>query len=305
MKYYFVINPLAGSGADRDLLLKQIELFKKDNDAEIYYTKAEKDATRFVKETCLKDNNEYCFIACGGDGTINEVFTGALAHTNAYVSVFPCGSGNDFVKCFKKDSFKDVSFLSKKNVFMMDVVSVNDRYCFNVANFGFDTTVAEQVNSDRKKHGHGNKNSYTKGIIKALLFSMKSNVKVYVNDELLNKDGKCLLCTISNGQYVGGSFNCAPRGLLNDGLLEVCLVKCVSRIKFFSLIGDYTNGKHLDNEKAKNTIIYRRANKVKVTSSESFGYTLDGEIIHDTEMNISVLPKVLKVIVPGKPLYEE
>lgn len=306
MKYYFIINPLAGSGKDRDVLINQIELFKKSFDAEIYYTKCEKDATRFVKETCEKNpKDELCFVACGGDGTINEVFSGAFGHENACVSVYPCGSGNDFVKCFEKDSFKDISFLAKGNSMLMDSMMVNDRLCFNIANFGFDATVAKTVNDDRKKNGHGSKNSYTTGIIKALIYSMKNEGIVYVDGKPLNPEGKYLLCTIGNGQYVGGSFNCSPRACLDDGLLEICLVKCISRLKFVSLIGTYTNGKHLDSPKYAKIMEYRRSNNVRVVADKPFSYTLDGEIIESKEMNVSVIPNSLKLIIPGKPLYEE
>ena len=50
----------------------------------------------------------------------------------------------------------------------IDVLKVGERYSINVTNFGFDTTVAITVNEDRAKTGHGSKNSYTKGIVKAL-----------------------------------------------------------------------------------------------------------------------------------------
>lgn len=305
MKYYFVINPLAGTGKERELLLKQIEDLKNEYDIETYFTKCERDATRFVSEVCNSTSDEICFFACGGDGTINEVCSGVYGHKNAIVSVFPCGSGNDFVKCFEKGSFLNVKNVLEGKEMLIDLMSVNDRYCVNVCNFGFDTVVAINVNEDRKKHGHGSKFSYTTGIIKALVKAMKNKAQVYANGELLNPNGEYLLCTIGNGQYVGGSFNCSPRALLDDSMLEVCLCKCLSRIKFVTMIGDYTNGNHLDNEKFKKFIEYRRVDNIKVVAPDGFDYTIDGEIVHDTEMNVKVLPKVIRLLVPGKPLYEE
>ena len=123
--------------------------------------------------------------------------------------------------------------------------------------------------------------------------------------ELLSDDGEYFLCTIGNGQYVGGSFNCSPRAMLNDGMLEVCLVKCISRFKFITMIGKYTNGTHLDDKNCKKIMVYRRVNNVKVIAPKGLTYTLDGEIMNTTELNISVIPNAIKLIVPGKPLYEE
>lgn len=305
MKYYFIINELAGTGVKRKLLLKQLDELKKEFDIETYFTKYEKDATRFVKDVCSKTNDDVCFFACGGDGTLNEVCSGAYGYKNAIVSVFPCGSGNDFVKCFERGSFDDVRNVMKGEVIPIDLMKVDDRYCVNVCNFGFDTVVARNVNEDRKKHGHGSKFSYTTGIIKALAIAMKNKAKVYLNDELLNESGTYLLCTVGNGQYVGGSFNCSPRALLNDGLLEVCLVKCLSRIRFFTMVNDYVEGNHLDKERYKKYITYRRVNKIRVEAPEGFDYTVDGEIIHSTEMHVEVLKNAIRLLAPGKPIYEE
>ena len=305
MKYYFIVNPLAGSGSERDSLLKQLEELKNEYDVETYFTKAERDATVFVKDICEKTNDEVCFFACGGDGTINEVCSGAYGHKNAIVSIFPCGSGNDFVKCFEKGTFNNIKNVINGNIMPIDLMKVDDRYCVNVCNFGFDTVVAKNVNEDRKKHGHGSKSSYSTGIVKALIKAMKNKAKIYADDELLNEDGYYLLCTIGNGQYVGGSFNCSPRALLDDGLLEVCFVKCISRINFFTMIGDYTNGLHLDKEKYKKILKYRRVKSVKVVAPDGFDYTVDGEIINSTEMHVDILPHAIRLLVPSKPLYEE
>lgn len=305
MKYYFIINPLAGSGDDTQSLLKQIEEYKNNYDLNVYYTKCEQDATKFVSETCSKEKEDICFVACGGDGTINEVVSGAIGHDNAHFSVYPAGSGNDFVKCFEKGAFKNIKNILEGTVMPIDVIKANNRYCINIANFGFDTTVAKTVNDDRKLNGHGNKNSYAKGVMRAFIFSMKNVADVYADGELLNKNGNYLLCTIGNGQYVGGSFHCSPRAILDDGYLEVCLVKCITKLRFMTLIGSYTKGTHLDGEKNKKIIAYKRAKQVKVIAPKGLTYTLDGEIFSNQELNISVLPKAIKLIAPGKPLYEE
>ena len=71
------------------------------------------------------------------------------------------------------------------------------------------------------------------------------------------------------------------------------------------MIGNYTNGTHLDDENCKKIMVYRRVNNVKVVAPKGLTYTLDGEIMNTTELNISVIPNAIKLIIPGKPLYEE
>lgn len=296
MKYYFVINPFAGEGKAAEAVKSAIS---GNPDCVLYETKAPLDATDFVRKTIAENKGEKMrFIACGGDGTINEVFSGAVGAENVSVSVYPCGSGNDFVKVFGADKFMDIPALLAAGEQKLDVLKVDDRYSFNVTNFGFDTTVAITINKEREKTGHGNKNAYTKGVVTALLKSMNNKCKVWADGELLNESGKALLCTVANGQYVGGSFKCAPRASTSDGLIEVCLIRPISRLRFVKILTPYTNGEHLDRDDMKDIITYRQAKEVHVTAPEGFAYSLDGEIIYSSDFTINILPGALNLAVP-------
>ena len=300
MKYIFVINPFAGEGGAEAKLRAEIDNLPEKDSCEIYVTKAVGDATEFVKATIAERKGEALrFIACGGDGTINEVFSGAVGAENVSVSCYPCGSGNDFVKCYGgTEPFMDVSKLISAEAKKLDVLKVGDRYSINVTNFGFDTTVAITINKEREKTGHGNKNAYTKGVVTALIKSMKNSGVVYADGEKLNDDGKFLLCTVANGQFVGGSFKCAPRAKLDDGLIEVCLISPISRLRFVKLLGPYTAGEHLDDKTFADIITYRQAKKVEVEAPEGFAYSLDGEIIYENKFSIEIVPGALNFACP-------
>lgn len=302
MKYIFVVNPMAGEGGSEEKLRAQLETLPEKDDCEIYLTKAVGDATEFVKKTCTEHSGEALrFIACGGDGTINEVFSGAVGFENVSVSCWPCGSGNDFVKVFGgAETFADLADIIHAPEQKLDALKVGDRYSFNVTNFGFDTTVAITINKEREKTGHGNKNAYTKGVVTALLTSMRNDVKVWADGELLNDSGKALLCTVANGQYVGGSFKCAPRAKTDDGLIEVCLIRPISRIRFVKILTPYTNGEHLDRQDMQDIITYRQAKLVHVEAPEGFAYSLDGEIIYENNFDIEIVEGALKLAVPVK-----
>ena len=301
MKYLFVVNPKAGETDSEGKIRYEISLLPEKEDCEVYVTKGVGDSISYVSDWCEKNApEEVRVIACGGDGTINEVFNGAVGHSNASVTCYPCGSGNDFMKTFGgAEKFLNISALIHAPVQKMDLMKVGDRYSDNVINFGFDTTVAITVNQDRDKYGHGSKNSYTKGILKALITSMKNEFTVIVDDVLLNVDGKAMLCTLANGQYVGGSFRCAPRASTDDGLIEVCIVKPVSRFKVVNLINTYTKGEHLDAPSFKDIILYKQAKKVEVIAPEGFAYSLDGEIIYQNHFIVEIVPGALDLAVPA------
>ena len=300
MKNVFIVNPKAGSEDNLKLVKGKIAEAGIEDSCDIYVTTAKNNATIFADEYIRKHpGEEIRFIACGGDGTICEVFNAAIYRDNVTVSVFPCGSGNDFVKVFGgSEKFSDLRKIIEAPSKKIDVLKVGERYSINVVNFGFDTTVAIQVNEDRDRTGKGSKSSYTKGIIKAIVTSMKNHFKVWADGELLDTNGVALLCTLGNGQYVGGSFRCSPRAKLDDGLIEVCLVKTISRFKLVQLIDSYKKGTHLDNPALKDVLIYRQARKVDVEGPEGFAYSLDGEIIYQDKFTVEVAENAINLAVP-------
>lgn len=300
MRYVFIINPKAGTQDRAEELRAAVAALPQKEQCEFYTTKSVGDATAYVRQWCdAHPGEEVRFIACGGDGTVNEVFNGAAGRENVSVTCWPVGSGNDFVKVFGgAEKFMDIGKLLTAPTRKLDLLKVGDRYSVNVVNFGFDTTVAITINKEREKTGHGGKSAYTKGVVTALLTSMRNCFTVTADGEVLNADGKALLCTVANGQYVGGSFKCAPRAKTDDGLIEVCLVKPISRIRFVTILGTYTEGKHLDDPKLQDIVVYRQAKKVEITAPEGFAYSLDGEIIYENSFTVEIAEGVLDLAVP-------
>ena len=217
MKYIFIINPHAGNGGAVQQIRGQMKVLSEAERSmcSLYETKGEGDATLYVRKYLAENpGEEVRFIACGGDGTLNEVVAGAACEENAGVTCYPCGSGNDFVKIFGGVSnFTDIRrLLSAKNR-KIDLLYDGSRYADNVINFGFDTTVAMTVANARARKGRAGVRYYTMGVIRALIHSMRNRFTITADGEVLNPGGEMLLCTIANGQYVGGSFRCAPRAV--------------------------------------------------------------------------------------------
>ncbi len=297
MKHIFVINPKSGKNDSTDFIRSELE--KTDFDWEIYITQAPKDATRFIREWCGNHDDEVRFYACGGDGTLNEVVNGAAGFSNASVSCYPCGSGNDFVKSFGgAGKFSSIEALCRAENHSIDLIKINeDIYSANIVNFGFDAYAVKTMNAVRRKRFIGGRNAYNTGIVAAILKAMKNSAEIIVDGKPFYND-KFLLCTVANGQFIGGKYQCAPRASVNDGTLELCLVKPVSVPRFASLIGLYEKGLHLDSEKFRKFICYTRCKAVKITASKGFFISVDGEIYEGSDFSISVIPNGLKFGIP-------
>ncbi len=305
MKHIFVINPAAGKENSYECIKKELEALDTDADWELYQTKGNMDATEFVRAYCKEHREEVRFYACGGDGTLHEVVNGAVGFAHASVGCYPCGSGNDFVKYYGgKEPFLNLREQLEAPDELIDLMRVGEKYAVNATHFGFDTCVAQTMHRVRRKKIIGGKHAYTTGVVVGLLHGMKNTCTVTADGEVVNPKGKILLCTVTNGQYVGGSFRCAPRSLNNDGKMELCLVTPVSIFTFLRLVGTYTEGKHLDNPKLQKFIRYRRVQTVRVQAPEGFLYSLDGELLTSTDFTVETLPAAVRFAVPrsAKPL---
>ncbi len=304
MKHIFIINPAAGKDNSFENIKKILELKKVEVDYELYETQAPGDATAYIRKYCTEHQEPVRFYACGGDGTLNEVVNGVVGFPHASMSCYPCGSGNDFVKYYGgKKVFWNLEELLDAPEEYIDLMRVGNKYAINATHFGFDSSVAETMMKVRRKKIIGGNNAYTTGIVVALFKAMKNACRVKVDGEEINPAGNILLCTVANGQYVGGSFRCAPRSLDNDGLLEVCLVKPISIPKFVSLIKVYTEGTHLDDDRFAKILEYRRGTKIEIDAPEGFVYSFDGELIRQNHFTVEVVPNAIRFAVPKSAVY--
>ncbi len=302
MKHIFVFNPTAGQGKTNPDEIRN-KLSGSELDYEIYITKYPGDTSRFVKEYCENHKDENTrFYACGGDGTIKGVVDGVFGYENAEFSVYPIGSGNDFVKYYGgREGFLDLPNLVKKESHYIDAIKVGDEYCVNVLSFGFDSAVCDTMIKIKNKKLIGGKNAYTTGIVKALFTAMKNDAYISIDGKLINESGKFLLSTCANASFVGGAYNCAPIAVTNDGLLEISVVKPISVFKLISLIGYYKKGTHLFDDRFSNILHYERGKELYVESDKPFYICLDGDLREVTSFKAEIVPHALKFAAPVYP----
>lgn len=292
MKHIFLVNPRAGNGQ----VLETVKtLVGARSGCEIYNTSDPDNTIDYIlHRSKTEPNEELRFVACGGDGTVNTVASGVLQTRNASMSILPLGSGNDYVKAYGgKDAFLNIDSLLSAAAHPVDVIRVNDRYCVNAFHFGLDSAVADTMNKVKQKPIIGGSNAYATGVLKALLCSMRGKCTIHVDGELFHQ-GDFLLCTATCGEYVGGSYRCAPRTKVDDGQAEICLVKPVSRLRFLRLMNSYKTGCHLTDPRFEKVVQYRRGRVMDVEGSPGFIVSLDGEVVAGTSFHAEVLPGKLR-----------
>ena len=300
MENIFIINPFAGQGKAVKLI-PEIDNLLMDTGVtySIYITKAKGDAERFVRET-LEERSNVRFYACGGDGSLHEVVNGAKGHPEAEIGVIPVGSGNDFIRNFdKKELFLDIKAQISGESMPCDVIDINGRYIVNMANIGFDCDAAEKAIGWKKRPLFTGTMAYVCGVAEMFVKPMGKKLSFRFGDGK-TLSGKFLLCTLANGCFCGGGFKSSPEASLDDGLIDVGIVKMLSRATFVSLLPRYKMGTYLDTNIGKKKVIYEKYDTVEIVAKEPVNISTDGEIREFTHIKAKNIPRAFRFIVPAK-----
>lgn len=300
MKHIFVVNPNAGK---KDQFSDICELLKKYDgkiDYEVYKTTCKGDGREFVKNylSSHPKDERYRFYAIGGDGSLHDVVNGAYMFENAEVACFPSGSGNDFIKSFKDHpGFRDIDKLINGKVKKVDLLKANNKVSINIFNYGFDGEVTFKMHKIKRWPLMSGKGAYNLAAISSLMFNMSTQMKITLDDEVVFDD-KGLLIAVANGHTYGGGYKCAPLSVVDDGLIDVCLIKKVSRFSAPGLMGVYKKGEHLESEKLKGKVIYKKCKHVVIESPQPVAYAIDGEVFREAKIDITILPLALNFVLP-------
>jgi diacylglycerol kinase (ATP) len=290
LTYAFIINPISGHKNKKRIENVITAAFDPD-EIVVHYTEkqghANEIAARYVSEGI-----PYC-IAIGGDGTVNEVAS-ALVNTNTALGIIPAGSGNGLSNYLKIPHTvkKAVEIIRRQSIRSIDVGKINDQYFFSTCGIGFDARVGHDF-AQRNKRG-------LQGYVRsALLQYIRYRPKKY----WLKIDGqkqkiRAFLITIANtGQY-GSNVYIAPRARIDDGMLDICIVKPFPKAAVLPL-GIKLFGKRIDRSPYLDVI---RGKKITLRGRKRKQYIhYDGEpLIISGKMKVRIHPEALKVIIPDK-----
>ena len=287
-KMIHVLNPKAGKG----IAAKIKKTIKSDE--YIYVSQSAEASSEFIKKTC-DDAPDTCYTVYGGDGTVFRAVNALMEsghNKTASLKIVPTGSGNDFVRSFEGDIGEH----------RIDVMRFNDKYAVNVINMGFDCGVVQRAVKFKQKPLINGKMAYICGVVGELINKKPMNLKIeltYPNGETELLSGEYLLMAIANAKWYGGGFKVAPLADVSDGLLDVMIIKNISRRLFMSFVGGFRSGTLIDEngepkEKLKDILYYKKCISVKVEGCDTV--CADGEIFKESHLDISVVPNALNYI---------
>ncbi len=297
-----VVNPTSSGGRGK-LIADYIvsELRACEIDVSVRATERTGDAERITHQAINQpENRPACVVACGGDGTVQEV-ANALARARStlgtacpVMALAPAGRCNDFARALgiPADPPGMVDTLVGGVPRAIDLGRVNDRYFCTVATVGIDAEVSSYVD------GMGGP---LKGTI-AYLYGALCVLRTYraktvqLTGDFGTIERPMFLASSANTYLYGGSIPIAPHAVPTDGQLDVCVIDAVSTARALTLIPAVLTAQHA----ARPEVQFIRTRCLGIKTTEPLDIWADGERIGATPAIVDVVAGAVRVLMPNR-----
>lgn len=285
-----IVNPIAGGKKDKKALIEKLTflLSAPGRRVSIQYTQRSGEAFE-LSRAAVKENADLV-MAVGGDGTVNEVAS-ALVNTGVPIAILPQGSGNGLARTLRitSDVTRAAELINEPTVSLIDVGKANDRYFFMLMGIGFDALIGHKFNSH---HARGPLPYFYLGAKEFFKYRPPTIQLEFMNQVV---ELAPFLITIANAQQFGNNALIAPHAKLNDGFLDIGIVRRLGLFGLLSALPKLFRGRIQD----FSGIEFHKTKTARLVRKQPDYINLDGEsIFEEAVVNISVLPRCLKVIVP-------
>jgi len=305
MKSRLIVNPVSGTDSGPDYLQTINERLRAAvGEMDIVMTTGPCDAADAAESAARDGDYGHIFVA-GGDGTLNEAVNGVAQVEGALrritFGVIPLGTGNDFAAALglPEDVEESIQILLAGRTVEADVGALNGRRFVNVSAGGFIAEVSDAVNPQLKTIA--GKLAYLVGGAQVLFEYEPVKASITVEggagpdagpDELGLE-----LFAVCNSRLVGGGRLIAPRAVIDDGLLDVCLVEAMPTLEFLGLLARVSEGGHVTDDR----VHYFRARSVELRFDRRIKVNTDGEVLETDSCRYTVEPRAARFLAGDAP----
>ncbi len=292
-KTAFVVNPTSGAGYAGKTWPHIAEMLDQSGQQyKVYFTRGSGDGT-VLSAKAVKEGAELV-VAVGGDGTLFEVVNGIDPDRTVFAAI-PLGTGNGFRRSCALPgqwpaALQGLSIWQPRRI---DLGLINGSFFLNVAGIGFDAAVAEMASEKYK-------------VIKGYPAYVVAFFDELTHFEYFRTSIKCatweieqhntLLVVVANGRYYGGGFNMAPQAAIDDGKLDLIIIRKLTNPETTLLAFQAMVGKHLDHA----AVIATKIDHFKVEADHQVPVHIDGEVIGKLPVEIGIKPGALQILAPPK-----
>jgi YegS/Rv2252/BmrU family lipid kinase len=293
-KVYLIYNPLSGNKRSISILERIIPIFEQGKlETEIIETKYAGHARELANTLPFEGYDGLCVV--GGDGTMHEIVNGMLKrqdHAKIPIGLIPGGTGNSFMH--------DVDALDPEVAALriltgrlrnVDIAKVDANgeiiYGFNIVGWGLPTDI---IQTAAKIKWLGSQ-CYNVASIFEVIRNKPRLAKVKIDKQNIAGDyGFILGC---NTIHTGTAMKMAPLAQINDGLIDLIVVRKAGRLKLLYLFTKLFKGRHIGDP----AVVYHQCKQFSIEPIEDHVLNIDGEMIGCTPVHVKMIPSAIQVLV--------
>ena len=305
MKTIVIVNPQAGNGRTGKIWPK-IENALKQNigSFQTLQTKSQGDAVLLTRKAL--EGGTTRIVAVGGDGHLNEVLNGFIENDvqlspQSTLGFVMSGTGCDFQRSLNISGNwqNSVANLKDAKVRKIDVGKVTYtardntqkiRYFDNIASFGLSGAVDHCIEHSRLRNYLGGSFLFLWATIKTVFTHPNQGISYRIDDGP-QEEIRTRLGLLANGRFFGGAMHAAPQAELDDGMLDLLMLKEISVAKFLWHLPKIYKGTHLKIPE----VYFQKVRKFTALSSEQVILDIDGESPGYLEATFEILPRILNL----------
>lgn len=302
MKGLFIINPSSGKQVNQGKAIQALTELLRDgiiDEGTVFYTRGKDDAKNRVIEASKEDFD--FVVAVGGDGTVNEVVAGLyVSGSKIPMAIMPSGTTNDFATSVGiSPTVIGLYYLIKDFIVVpTDIGRFNDaEYFLNVAAGGILSEVAHNVSIESKTL-LGKTAYITKGMKVIAEKGFKTTPLIFEIDGV-REEHDVYFFIIANSKSVGGFSEICTDAKINDGYMDLCIIKNLDMINAVPVFTSILSGTHKNNKNVE----YRQARDIKIFSLNEdavFHLDCDGEYAGQLPLHVEVLREGINLLVPSE-----
>lgn len=298
-KLAFLINPISGT-RNKDVLTRRITSRCTREGVAFEILATQQDGNyHFLKEKIKKEGLTDVVI-CGGDGSISPVVSSLLG-IDVNIGILPLGSGNGLAHTagipFSVSRALNIIFTGTP--VYVDAFKINGRLGCQITGLGFDALIARKFSEERKR----GITTYTKLAVKYFFKATDYKFSIACDDDEPADVNAYILC-VSNANQFGNNLKIAPRASLNDGLLDVVILKETNKLRILTafvnhlLFARKTRAELINLGKEK--ISYFNCRRVTIKNKNLAPVHVDGDPLEPAgKYLIEVVPSAYRLIYPG------
>jgi YegS/Rv2252/BmrU family lipid kinase len=284
-----VVNPAAGSDPAARLIPVAKRLREAGAEVAVEYSRSLEHAADLARDAAKKGD---VVIAAGGDGMVGGL-AGALAGTDAVLGILPAGRGNDFARqlALPEEPDRLAELLLSAEPRPIDAIEVDagdgPRVVVGSVYSGVDSVANAHINRLTRLPGSL---AYYLGPLRAIATWRPVSYTITVDGETREERGYTVVA--ANSGYYGYGLHVAPDAAVDDGLLDVVIIRHAPKRLFFAVMRELPHGTHV----RRPEIEVLRGREVRIEADREIPFGGDGELLGSLPATIRVLPGALRVI---------